>query len=79
MSWPILAAILENSDFGAGLLTCRVLLAYEDERRRRDSAGDLDVLVDRAETAAWNSEVRSIAMFLWLLSAQNLATSLLAS
>ena len=62
MSWPILAAILENSDFGAGLLTCRLLLAYEDERSRRDSAGVLDVLVDMAETAAWNSEVRSIAM-----------------
>src|ERR1700685_243983 len=65
MSWPILAAILENSDLGADFMT-RLLLVYEEESRRRDSAGDLDILEDIAETAAWNSDVLSIAILLRL-------------
>ena len=63
MSWPILAAILENSDLGLGFAAGRRRFEYEeDERRRRDSAGDFDVLEDIACTAAWNSDVLSMAI-----------------
>jgi len=60
MSWPILAAIRENSDFGVA--RGRAPFAYGVESRRRDSAGDFAEREEIEETAAWNSAVRSTAI-----------------
>src|SRR3954447_25482972 len=60
MSWPILAAWRENSDLAVGLVCEPVELNDEDEdRRRRDSTGNLDARCDIDCTAAWNSAVLS--------------------
>lgn len=60
MSWPILAAWRENCDLAVGLVCEKVgLNADEEERRRRDSTGNLDARCDIDCTAAWNSAVLS--------------------